>query len=495
MTATVELKTPFEVFKRPRVLKARDRKQPALGPKVRVAEVRTNLEGQDTAVRKMIDASGLADTDNDGLLEHSCDAQDMWLGRLTSDAFVEFDLPEPVRIGAIEIWNYNAQRQTTNGIRRADVKISLDGSSWQTVLTGAEIPEAEDIPDYDQPAILQLNPTLARKVRFENLLPHGTGPHVGISEIVFHESAGERACPVRPVDGATAVPLREAVLEWTAVPNIDTYSVHLGTSPEDLKRIGLTQRLRLDLPELKPNTTYYWRVDAVPSQGKIVQGRVGVFQTTGLVAWWRFDETKGTRAVDQSGYQHFAELKGKASWAPNNGRFGGAIEFAGTKGHVQCPTTPALCFRNEMSVSAWVKVRQFDKPNQAILSKSDNSLRIERHGEHDVIRFVLMGPAPATGAKTNQIVLVSQRILSDGQWHHVAATYDGHSAVLYLDGVAEDSVSATGQLVQDFNSWFVIGANLATPQREFNGWIDEVRFYGYAIPKETVERLYRGSGD
>ena len=46
-------------------------------------------------------------------------------------------------LGAIEVWNYNAEWQTADGVRKADVAVSPDGTTWQTVLRGAEFAEAE----------------------------------------------------------------------------------------------------------------------------------------------------------------------------------------------------------------------------------------------------------------------------------------------------------------------------------------------------------------
>ncbi|MDH7504300.1 MAG: LamG domain-containing protein, partial [Verrucomicrobiota bacterium] len=359
----------------------------------------------------------------------------------------------------------------------------------------AEFTEAEGTPDYDQPTVLQLNGVKARKVRFENLASFGTGSTVGISEVVFREAASARAAPLKPEDGSTSIGIRRSALEWTAAPDASTYSVYLGTSADALRRIGTTDQRRFELSELKPDTTYYWRVDAVPARGRVVPGRAAAFRTTGLVAWWKFDETTGTEVPDASGCRHTAQLKGPVMWAPGKGRFGGAIELNGSRGYVDCKSTPAMECRSEMTVSAWIKVREFDKPNQAIINRSDNAWRIERHGEHDLIRFVLAGPKPETGGKTNQVVLVSKRPVGDGQWHHIAAAYDGRRVSLYVDGVEEDAMSAAGEMLSTSAANVVIGASMSERQHNFNGWVDDVRIYGCAMNSEAIQGLYRAKPD
>ena len=99
-------------------------------------------------------------------------------------------LPEPAPLAAIEVWNFNGEWQTTNGIRKADVAVSGDGTTWQTVLRGAEFAEAEGSAGYDTPTVLKLNGVTARKVRFENIVPWSASGKVGLSEVVFHEAAG-----------------------------------------------------------------------------------------------------------------------------------------------------------------------------------------------------------------------------------------------------------------------------------------------------------------
>ena len=75
--------------------------------------------------------------------------------------------------------------------------------------------------------------------------------------------------------------------------------------------------------------TYFWRVDEAQADGRVVTGRVARFGTSGLVAWWKLDETKGTKAEDATGHQFTGKVVGKANWAPEQGRIGGAMEFDG----------------------------------------------------------------------------------------------------------------------------------------------------------------------
>lgn len=74
-----------------------------------------------------------------------------------------------------------------------------------------------------------------------------------------------------------------------------------------------------------------------------------------------------------------------------------------------------------------------------------------------------------------------------GTWHHVVGVYTGNGVILYVNGaqVASASVGAnpfTANAAQPFR----IGAT-TFPNRGFDGWIDEVAFYGAALSGDTIK--------
>ena len=193
LIATIGFTSPFEVVTRQMTLKASGRKRPDLGPKVLVEAVHLKPAGDETGLAALINAAGLRDRDKSGLLEQDTVPTNMWRGACSADLNLEFELPEPVALGAIEVWNYNAEWQTTDGIHRADVAVSPDGTTWETVLRGVEFAEAEGSPDYDEPIVLELKGAKVRKVRFENLVPWNDRGKVGLSKVIFHQAMGAQA--------------------------------------------------------------------------------------------------------------------------------------------------------------------------------------------------------------------------------------------------------------------------------------------------------------
>lgn len=418
----------------------------------------------------------------------------MWKGTWSKGLHLDFELPEAVPLEAIEVWNYNDEWSTSNGVRKIDVAVSADGANWRTVARGVEIAEAPGTDDYVDPSVLELNGVSARKVRFENVVPWSMSGTVGLSAVVFHEAAGAKAGPLRPEDGSTQVDITQAALEWTAGRGSTGHRVYFGETRDTLALLGATRENRMALPELKPNTTYFWRVDEVAPNGSIVAGRVARFVTRGLVAWWKLGEASGSTAEDASGHQLVGRVEGQPHWIAEGANNSGALEFDGTRTSINCGNSPKFDFSDGMTVSAWIKVRQFDKPYQAIVTKGDNTWQIERANEGSHVMFTLVGLRLSQREGVGRARVESQRDVNDGQWHHVVGLYDGRQAALYLDGELEASVGATGVLAQNDDP-VMIGANSSSRGRLFNGWMNDVRLYDYALSAGQVQSLYRGGGE
>jgi hypothetical protein len=481
------------VLTRQVTLKPSGRKLPDLGPLVRVEAARLNPAGGQTAAAALVHQAGLWDWDRDDLLEQDTLPKHMWRGTCATNLSLEFELPEPVALGGIEVWNYNAEWQTRDGIRKADVAVSPDGTTWETVLRGADFAEADGNPDYDEPIQLKLKGATVRKVRFENIVPWDDKGNVGLSKVVLHQASGPQAGPQTPPDGANGVGIGAPALEWVAGQGATEHKVFFGTAPDNLTLLSSTKQARLDASQLKPDTTYFWRVDEVQGDGRVVTGRVARFGTAGQVAWWKLDETKGVKVEDASGHELTATVDGRANWAPDHqGRAGGALEFDGRSTYLNCGRAPEFDFHEAMSVAAWVKVPAFSKKSQAIVSKGDTAWRLQRYKETGMVTFCFNTGTAAQSGNENLVSLVSKRKVDDGQWHHLVGVSDGRRAALYVDGELEDSADAKPIALNSVP--LRIGSNLEALGRGFSGYIDEVRLYGYGLSQAEVKTLYQGAG-
>jgi parallel beta-helix repeat protein len=93
-------------------------------------------------------------------------------------------------------------------------------------------------------------------------------------------------------------------------------------------------------------------------------------------------------------------------------------------------------------------------------------------------------------------------VITDNVWHHAAATYDGDTWRLYLDGVLEATLYVGEPTRSDTIQQAALGTMLTatgTPKGYFDGVLDEVRVWDHALtgPEITAsmnEELTSGSG-
>ena len=78
--------------------------------------------------------------------------------------------------------------------------------------------------------------------------------------------------------------------------------------------------------------------------------------------------------------------------------------------------------------------------------------------------------------------------LSTGTWHHVAATFDGTSTTLYLDG-AQVGTASLGHGIAYNDDPFIVGA---VPDRRYDhyGYLEEVMLYDWALGDTDVGDLF-----
>jgi parallel beta-helix repeat protein len=205
-----------------------------------------------------------------------------------------------------------------------------------------------------------------------------------------------------------------------------------------------------------------------------------------LAAHWKLDETAGAVARDSAGDSD-GELIGWVSWHPEEGRIDGAAGFDGVGEFINCGKNSAFDIRDRITVCAWIKVEQFTRQWQAIVTKGDSAWRLQGAGNQSypgALEFACSG-LDVPGTTWGNVVGTIR--VDDGRWHHAAGVYDGSRISLYVDGILDVSSTATGQIsVNDYD--VLIGENAERTDRFWKGMIDDVRVYNHALtPQQIVE--------
>ena len=221
------------------------------------------------------------------------------------------------------------------------------------------------------------------------------------------------------------------------------------------------------------------------------KGNLWSFSTGTMVAWWRLDEDSGSTLADSSGNNLVGTLIGSPQWQPSGGKFGGALEFNGDGDYVKIGNEAIFDFIDEITVAAWVNITTVPKEWTPIVTKGNSAWRLITNRAQRKFHFAV----GRVGVDLN--FLHGDTEVAAGQWHHVCGTYDGINIRLYVNGVEEPAsrvgVAYKGRIARnDFD--VCIGGNSEKPGQHWNGLIDDVRIYSYALSQQEIKAICGGEG-
>ena len=198
---------------------------------------------------------------------------------------------------------------------------------------------------------------------------------------------------------------------------------------------------------------------------------------SGLIDWWRA-EGDATDSIGTNG----GTLQGTAGFAP--GEVGQAFSFDGSSGFVSIPDSPSLdSFSDSITIEAWIRSGKLtSNPGwEGLVCKGNSSWRLMGTSESSTVYVAFNGVSP------NE--LFGTRNVNDEQWHHVAATYDGSTISIYVDGTLDVSEPASGSIIQTSDG-LTIGDNAGQTGLFWNGLIDEVSLYNRALSVDEIAAIY-----
>jgi L-ascorbate metabolism protein UlaG (beta-lactamase superfamily) len=202
-----------------------------------------------------------------------------------------------------------------------------------------------------------------------------------------------------------------------------------------------------------------------------------------LSAHWKLDEADGIIADDDVG-DNDGTLYGEPLWQPAGGKVDGALELDGLDDYVETGfvLNPA---DGVFSVCAWIKG---GSPGQVIVSQADGSGNGDVWVGMDSAEGKLMtGLMPPQIGRTVPQPLVSELIITDGDWHHVGFVWDGSYRSLFGDGIEAAKDAQPLNPLKAADGGLYIGAGTILETGTFiSGLIDDVRIYNQALSTEEI---------
>ena len=263
----------------------------------------------------------------------------------------------------------------------------------------------------------------------------------------------------------------------------------LGTNTTNEKLI-CTNQTTADPNGDTVSNTYHWMKNGVPLTNLLFSfNTIECSSCSGLV-------------VDYSGYHNDGTLI-DAVWTPN-GILGGAYKFYGSDSqtYITIPDSPTLDGDGawtDMTMECWVKSGIDNQKTTNIIGKwMTNQPRSYQLGFDSAGNNQLFASVQNTNGFL-QTLYSDVSPLITGTWYHIVATYDNGVLNLYINGVLDATASNAGGAITASTVPLRIGcrdnADGSGTERFFDGSIDEVKIYPFALTPEQIYQNYLDSKD
>jgi hypothetical protein len=243
---------------------------------------------------------------------------------------------------------------------------------------------------------------------------------------------------------------------------------------------------------------------------------------TNIYSWYRNDSplmyiympfdtfvntTTAGAAKDYSGYSssgYGGTLGGgTAAYVPtwtSAGRVGGAYVFDGLNDYIEVQdwlssltdfTFESWVYWNGPTSSVWQRI--FDFGNGTIAADHGGYMDLSPRSSSGNVSFEI-----TTGGWNNKQIIQGSNRLPSNTWVHVAVTLSGSTGTIYVNGVANVSGTITLEPTNMNATNNFIGQNskdIVEASQMFNGTIDEVKLYSYALSAAQIRQDYLETKD
>jgi hypothetical protein len=216
----------------------------------------------------------------------------------------------------------------------------------------------------------------------------------------------------------------------------------------------------------------------------------------GLVGYWRLDDGTGSRIARDSSTNGndgvLAYLDPAAVWIAGHAAGGLAVEADGFVSVVPSPSIDSIT--DQVTIAGWGYLEGTIMDYATIASREDGTT-IDQHYHLSVNS---RGEVPALWLKTETgtMLLQGPDAVARQTWIHLAGTYDGTTARLYIDGKLVTALPYTGRFMADTTP-FILGGNGngagdTNVSERFPGRIDEIMLYRRALSAAEIAQLHDG---
>lgn len=236
-------------------------------------------------------------------------------------------------------------------------------------------------------------------------------------------------------------------------------------------------------PDLGPDTT----PDAPPDP-----------LLTGLVAYYKCNETSGTTLTDSTTNQLHGTLQGSAGFAA--GKLGNGLNLPKSgSSYVSLPTA-VFSTLTDFTIAAWTYVATFTDWQRVFDTGINANQSAAPTTGTKYMNFTLRNHLGSTRWSISKDGIIGEESLNTaspptGTWKHVTIVLTGGVGYLYIDGVQVNSDPTVLRPI-DLGAidYAYLGKSQFSVDPYFDGMLDEFRVYNRALSPSEVDALYRFAG-
>lgn len=226
-------------------------------------------------------------------------------------------------------------------------------------------------------------------------------------------------------------------------------------------------------------------------------GAIAVTTQAELVAHWKFDESTGQIAHDETG-RYDGTLYGDGAAFVAGGVSGNALLLERAQNGLVVMPHLARCTTNDFSVAAWARLPAGDTTSPAFVFSQH-----EMWYENGFLLLInrewnLGSPGKATFIVNDGYHCAqSTTDVTDSRWHHMVVVYRQSGQMeIYVDGSGAERSLQTLQM-KNRGAPFIVGGvfkGTGAPDPYYTGLVDDVQVYDEALSDAHIELLFLNPG-
>lgn len=198
----------------------------------------------------------------------------------------------------------------------------------------------------------------------------------------------------------------------------------------------------------------------------------------GCVLNLKMRDKQGSVVTDYSRYGNDGAVNGGVVWTEQG------MRFDGSSGYLDCGNNASLNPRKAITVSSFIYI-------DSIISDGGIVGRWEVDKRAYILKTESVGNKFKFATNDGGVYAISESVDNTAvtdTWIHVAGVYNGTNLRIYVNGVQSGNIP-TSNAIAVTTSHVAVGCASSTSD-QFDGSIDQVRIYNYALHPREIKAMY-----